>query len=160
MVASKKSKDSESRKILTHSIVGTFLAGLIFSGVLAAIGKDILSLTKLWQPYCDLSDLMALWSVNTTLSAVTMCLITYETAQGRFRFFWYAVPLVAAKALFLYAVTGYAFFEGILPDTLLSSIAEFNPCRLSFVTGTFLFVQVILTCLLLVDVFFSLKSNK
>lgn len=51
MVASKKSKDSESRKILTHSIVGTFLAGLMFSGVMAAIGKDILSLTKLWQPY-------------------------------------------------------------------------------------------------------------
>ena len=33
MVASKKPKDSESRKILTHSIVGTFLAGFIFSGM-------------------------------------------------------------------------------------------------------------------------------
>ena len=153
MVASKKAKDRASRNILIHSIVGTLIAGLIFSGFLAALGKNILGLTQLWQPYSGFSELMALWSVNATLSAVATCLITYETAQGRFRFLWFAIPLTAAKALFLYSVTGYTFFEGILPETLLSAIAAFNPCRLSFVTGTFLCVQVILTSLLWIDVF-------
>ena len=152
MVASKKSKDRESRNILIHSIAGTFIAGLVFSGVLAVFGKDILGVTKLWQPYSGLSELMALWSVNATLSAVATCLITYETAQGRFRFLWYAIPIVAAKASFLYAVTGYTFFEGILPSALLSVIEGLNPCRLSFVTGTFLTMQVIFTSVLLLDV--------
>ena len=153
MVASKKSKDRESRNILIHSIAGTFIAGLVFSGVLAVIGKDVLGATKLWQPYSDLSELMAFWSVNATLSAVATCLITYETAQGRFRFLWYAIPIVVAKALFLYAVTGYTFFEGILPNALLSAIEGLNPCRLSFVTGAFLVVQLLLTGVLLFDVF-------
>ena len=152
MVASKKSKDRESQNILKHSIVGTLIAGLIFSGFLAACGKDILGLTELWYSYSSLSGLMALWSVNATLSAIATCIITYETAQGRFRFLWYAIPIVLAKAMFLYAITGYTFFEGILPSALLSVIEGLNPCSLSFVTCTFLTIQVILTSVLLLDV--------
>ena len=153
MVASKQARDRESQKILTHSIFGTLIVGLLFSGFLAVFGKNILGLTQLWQPYSSLSGLMALWSVNTTLSAVTGCLITYETAQGRFRFLWYAIPLVVVKALFLYVVTGYTLFEGILPNAVLSLINSVNPCRLSFVTGLFLIMQVTMTSVLLLDVY-------
>ena len=152
MVASKKSKDREAQNILKHSIVGTLIAGLIFSGFLAVCGGGILGLTKLWQPYSSLSGIMAIWSANATLCAVAGCIITYETAQGRFRFLWYAVPIALAKSLFLYAVTGYTFFEGILPSALLSAIEGLNPCSLSFVTGTFVTIQAILTSLLMIDV--------
>ena len=162
MVASKQARDQESQKILTHSIFGTLIVGLLFSGFLAVFGKNILGLTQLWQPYSSLSGLMALWSVNTTLSAVTGCLITYETAQGRFRFLWYAIPLVVVKALFLYVVTGCTLFEGILPNAVLSLINSVNPCRLSFVTGLFLIMQVTMTSVLLLDVYTVnlLKNNE
>lgn len=152
MVASRQTKDRESRRILTHSIAGTLIVGLAFSGVLAMLGKQILELSQLWQPYSGFSGLMALWSVNTTLSAVAGCIITYETAQGRFRFLWYAIPLVMGKAFFLYAATGCIFFEGIFPNALLSAIEGLNPCSLLFVTCTFLTIQAVLTSALLLDV--------
>ena len=114
----------------------------------------------MWRPYSRLSGLMALWSVNTTLWSVGICLTTYEMAQGRFRFLWYAIPLVAAKALFLYAVTGYAYFEGVLPKFVLSVISEFNPCRLSFITVVFVVVQSALTISLLLNVLCFNKDHR
>lgn len=164
MVASKQARDRASRKILTHSVFGTLIAGLVFSGFLSVFGEDILGLTQLWQSYSCLSGLMSLWSVNATLSAVAGCLITYETAQGRFRFLWYAIPFVATKAVFLYAITGYAYVEGILPKFVLSVVSEFNPCRLSFVTIVAIVVQSALTIALLLDVLYfnnsSIKKNR
>lgn len=153
MVASMHAQDRESRKILIHSIVGTLISGLVFSGFLAVFGKNILGATEIWHQYSSLSGLMAIWSVNATLCAVTGCLITYETAQGRFRFLWYAIPIVAVKALFLYMVTDHMLFEGILPNALLSFIDSVNPCRLSFVTGVHLTMQVVLMIVLLSDVY-------
>jgi O-antigen/teichoic acid export membrane protein len=153
MVASKQPSDKDSIKILMHSIVGSMLVGFCYSLVLGIFGADILGLTDVWRPYSDLSGLMALWSVNTTLWSVGICLITYETAQGRFRFLWYAIPIVVVKASFLYAVTGYTFFEGIFPKCVMSAISELNPCRLSFLAGVFIVAQLALTTGLLLDVF-------
>ena len=153
MVASNKAKDSASLKTLSHSVIGTSVVGAAFALLLLMSGRYILGLSELWQPYSDLSGLMALLAVNTTASAVGGCLITYETAQGRFRFLWYAVPIVSVKAAFLYCITGYTFFSGILPESLLTMIAEFNPCRLTFVSVFFVVTQFVFTALLAVDVF-------
>ena len=158
MVASNKAKDPASLKVLSQSVIGTALAGGAFSLVLLVSGRYILGLSQLWQPYSDLSGLMALWALNTTVSAVGGCLITYETAQGRFRFLWYAVPVTLLKAAFLYCVTGYTFFAGILPDSVLTMIAQFNPCRLSFVAVVFVVTQFVFTAMLLIDVFLLVKE--
>ena len=137
----------------SHSVIGTAVAGGAFALVLLMSGRYILGLSQLWRPYSDLSGLMALWALNATVSAVGGCLITYETAQGRFRFLWYAAPIISVKAAFLYCITGYTFFNGILPESLLTMIAEFNPCRLSFVVMFFAMTQCIFTAMLAVDVF-------
>jgi O-antigen/teichoic acid export membrane protein len=160
MVASKQSTDPGSLKILSHSIIGSAVVGFCYSLVLAFLGDDILEFNGLWRPYSGLAGLMALWSVNTTLWSVGICLVTYEMAQGRFGFLWYAIPLVAIKALFLYAVTGYAYFEGVLPKFVLSVISELNPCRLSFVTVVFIVVQSALTITLLLNVLCFNKDHR
>lgn len=160
MVASKQSTDRESLKVLLHSIIGSAVVGFFYSLVLAFLGDDILELNCLWRPYSRLSGLMALWSVNTTLWSVGICLTTYEMAQGRFRFLWYAIPLVAAKAFFLYAVTGCTHLEGVLPRFILSVISEFNPCRLSFVTVVFIVMQSALTITLLLNVLCFNKDHR
>ena len=160
MVASKQSTDRGSLKILSHSIIGSAAVGFCYSFFLFFLGDDILELNGLWRPYSGLAGLMALWSINTTLWSVGICLTTYEMAQGRFRFLWYAIPLVAIKALFLYAVTGYAYFEGILPKCVLLMISKFNPCSLSFVTGVFIVVQSALTITLLLNVLCFNKDHR
>ena len=153
MVASNKARDSASLKVLSHSVIGTAVVGVVFGLVLLVSGRYILGLSKLWQPYSDLSGLMALLAFNTTASAVGGCLMTYETAQGRFRFLWYAVPVTLLKAAFLYCITGYTFFNGVLPGSLQTMLAEFNPCRLSFVVMFFVVTQLVFTAMLAVDVF-------
>lgn len=153
MVASSKAKDSASLKVLSHSVIGTAVAGGAFALVLLVSGRYILGLSQLWQSYSTLSGLMALLALNTTASAVGGCLITFETAQGRFRFLWYAVPIILLKAAFLYCITGYTFFYGILPESVLVMIEESNPCRLSFVVVFFTVTQFIFTAMLAVDVF-------
>ena len=153
MVASNKANDSASLKVLLHSVIGTAVVGVVFGLVLLVSGQYILGLSQLWQPYSNLSGLMALLAFNTTASAVGGCLITYETAQGRFRFLWYAVPMIMTKAIFLYCITGYTFFYGILPESVLVMIEELNPCRLSFVVVFFTVTQFVFTAMLAVDVF-------
>jgi O-antigen/teichoic acid export membrane protein len=153
MVASSKAKDSASLKVLSHSVIGTAVVGVAFALVLLMLGRYILGLSQLWQPYSNLSGLMALLALNTTASAVGGCLLTYETAQGRFRFLWYAVPIILLKAAFLYCITGYTFFDGILPESVLVLIKELKPCRLSFVTIYFTVTQFVFTAMLAVDVF-------
>jgi hypothetical protein len=153
MVASSKAKDSASLKVLSHSVIGTAVVGVAFALVLLMLGRYILGLSQLWQPYSNLSGLMALLALNTTASAVGGCLLTYETAQGRFRFLWYAVPIILLKAAFLYCITGYTFFDGILPESVLVLIKELNPCRLSFLTIYFTVTQFVFTAMLAVDVF-------
>ena len=151
MVASKRSSDKGSLRILLHSITGSASVGFGYSLFLAIFGGDILGLNELWRPYAKLSGLMALCSVNTTLWSVGSCLITYEMAQGRFRFLRYALPCTVAKTLFLFAVTGYAGLGEVLPSAVMTAITGLNPCRLSFVAGTFVVVQLILTSMLLLD---------
>ena len=160
MVASNKANDSASLKVLLHSVIGTAVVGVVFGLVLLVLGQYILGLSQLWQPYSDLSGLMALLAFNTTVGAVGGCLITYETAQGRFRFLWYAVPMIVVKAIFLYCITGYTFFYGILPESVLVMIEELNPCRLSFVMAVFIVMQSALTITLLFDVFYFNSDSR
>ncbi len=160
MVASNKAKDPESLKVLLHSVIGTAVAGGAFAVMLLVSGRYILGLSQLWQPYSNLSGLMALLAFNTTISAIGGCLMTYETAQGRFRFLRYAVPIISVKAVFLYCVTGFTFFSGILPDSVLTILAEFNPCRLSFLAMVFVVTQFVFTAILAVDVLLFDKSRR
>ena len=61
--------------------------------------------------------------------------------------------MIMTKAIFLYCITGYTFFYGILPESVLVMIEELNPCRLSFVVVFFTVTQFVFTAMLAVDVF-------
>ena len=72
------------------------------------------------------------------------CYISYETAQGRFGFLKWMLPISGLKMVLLYAVTGYTFFAEVLPAPLLAGLAAFNPCRLSFVLTVLICGQALL----------------
>ena len=95
---------------------------------------------------------MVVLAVYNTIGIVCNCFVTYEMAQGRFRFLAYSLPLFAVKAVVLYAVTGFSFFTGLVPQPWLDALAAFNPNRLGYVLAFFLAFSLVHLTLLCVDV--------
>ncbi len=133
MVAGLSAKDSKSRKLLVHSVLGTVAGGLLVGGLLQFGGYWLLGINSLWATYQPLSNMMFPICVLNVISMACNCFTTYEIAQGRFRFFFYALPLIAFKSVVLYALTGIGFFKGMLPAAWIDMVQSWNTCRLSFV---------------------------
>ena len=133
MVAGLSAMNSRSRRVLVHSLYGTIVGGLLVGVLLHIGGRSLLGLNALWNPFQPLAGMMFPICVLNVLMLSGSCFATYEMAQGRFGFFRYAVPLILFKSLFLYAVTGIGFFEGVLPGEWVDFVRTLNPCRLSFV---------------------------
>ena len=80
-------------------------------------------------------------------------------AQGRFRFLWYLLPFILLKSAGMYVITGYTYFEGMLPDGFMQAMSEFNPNRLVIVLSSFLGVNMATTLLIVVDLIVRWKRR-
>lgn len=141
-----------SRRILLQSVGGTLAGGALVSLALLFGGRVLLGLSPLWRPYQPFAVEMVVLAVYNTIGIVCNCFVTYEMAQGRFRFLAYSLPLFAVKAVVLYAVTGFSFFTGLVPQPWLDALAAFNPNRLGYVLAFFLAFSLVHLTLLCVDV--------
>lgn len=153
LLAGKNGSDSESRKLLLHSLAGTTIAGLGVSLALLLLGPFILSLRPEWSQYSSLAPHMALLALNCVLSTDVNCFVTAFTARGQFGFFWYYLPLGLGFSVVMYALTGYTFFEGMLPTSWLQAIAAFNPCRLIVLAWYMVLTHLIMVVILSVHAF-------
>ncbi|MCQ2390462.1 MAG: hypothetical protein MJ240_03465 [Kiritimatiellae bacterium] len=153
MVASENAYSEGARRMLVHSVMGTCVCGLACVGALYVFGDLFLELTPCWSPYKALVPHMTALAFHSTVCILVTCLLVYEIAQGRFRFLWYAVPILALKCLVLYSATGYNFFGRWLSEKTIHTIAQFNPCRLSVIIGILLIAQMAILLALLTDMF-------
>lgn len=152
MVASRKATDEGARKLLWQSVSCALVGGGAVVALLAAFGGRLLDLVPEWRAYVSMSHLFPLIGAVTVCTTIVSCFTTYETAQGRFRFMWYVLPICAFKTVFLYVITGYAFFEGKVAQPILETVASWQPCRLSFVMSVFLAGQTLTAIGMLVDI--------
>ena len=153
LVAGSKAKDRDSLKLLSHSMLGSMASGIAVAALLFFFGEMLMGLVSTWKAYQPLSGHMALLALVNVSIVVGSCLITYETAQGRFGFLRYIVPILTMKAVGLYALTGYSYFYGILPNSWLDAVANFNPNRLGVLLWFFLAFNMVSDLCLVVDVF-------
>ena len=152
MVASRKASDRGGRKLLWQSVSCAVVGGGVVVVLLTVMGGWLFGLVPEWRAYVSMTHLFPLAGAFTVCATVTGCFITYETAQGRFRFMWYVLPIHAVRTVFLYAVTGYTFFEGMVAQPILEKIASWQPCRLSFFFSVLLVGQLMVVLGLLADV--------
>lgn len=151
MVASVSDADKDGRRMFFQSFAGSLFGGGVIVVLLSIFGEWILGLIPVWSKYSDMASIFPLIGATTVVWGVNTCFITYETAQGRFGFLWYAVPILLLKSVFLYGVTGYAFFEGCVPPSVMSVISWMDPCRLSFVSNVLLAGQLMLLVMFLAN---------
>ena len=101
---------------------------------------------------------MVVLSVNGAVGMACSCISTVFTARGRFGFLWYYLWIGIVKSVLLYAVTGYTFFAGWVPDVWMNALTAFNPNRLSIVIW-FMSVANVLTFALLCAEAFGRKRQ-
>ena len=152
MVAGAEARGEDSLRTLKHAIVGTLGAGGLISLAFLVFGKFILGLTPVWKTYQGLSFEMFLLCVYNVLTAVVNCLTTYEVAQGRFRFLRYFLPVFTVKMILTYCLTGYTFFNGLVPDRWLAVLSDFNPNRLKVLLIIFIGFHLLIIPIFLIDV--------
>ncbi len=138
MAASDQGKKGRSLRTLFHALSGSFVSGVLVSVFLLVFGRFVLGLSSVWRPYQSLSYEMFLLGLYNVEMVLVNCFMFFEMAQGRFRFLWYHLPVFAVKMVSLYCLTGYSYFDGILPGAWLEAVAAFNPCRLVFILEFFL----------------------
>ena len=80
-------------------------------------------------------------------------------AQGRFRFLWYLLPFILLKSVGMYVITGYTYFEGMLPGSFMQAMSDFNPNRLVVVLSSFLGVNIATTLFIVVDLIVRWKRR-
>ena len=160
MVAGAAAKSSASKRVLVQSVSGTAAGGLAVGGLLAIFGGWLLSLSSLWSPYTPLAGMMFPICLLNVFTLSCGCFATYEMAQGRFRFFRYALPILLFRCAFLYAATGIEFFHGMLPEQVIAAVASWQPCRLSFVISVLIVGQLILLASFAADVLRSRPAAK
>ena len=160
MVASRGASDRTARKLLRQSVVCALVGGGIVAVGLSVLGEWLLNLLAEWRAYVAFANLFPVLSLTTILSTVAGCIITFEMAQGRFRFLWCAVPISLGKTIFIYVITGFSFFQGMVPDGLIRMIDTLEPCRLKFVSAALLAGQALIVCGLLFDLWRSVSLRK
>ena len=152
MVASRTAKNQSARDILFKTLWGSMGSGLVFAFFLAFAGPFILGLQNVWSAYRPLAGHMFWVCILNILLMGNTAFATYESARGCFRFLWYVLPITMVKCVGLYLLTGYGFFDGLLPREWLDTIATLNPNRLGFVIGVLIVTQVLIFVYFIVDV--------
>lgn len=159
LLASKNGHDAESRKLALHSLAGIMGMGLFITLLLHFFGRDLLNLKAEWATYSALSPHMTALAFNSTLMMAIACLTTVFTARGSFSFLWYGASISLLKSFLVYMACGITFFYGILPDSVIKAVQDFNPCRLSFVIEATLICSVIVLAAMTVHLLY-LSSPK
>jgi Na+-driven multidrug efflux pump len=160
IVSSRVAKAQESKDVLVKTLLGSMGSGLAVGLILHFAGARLLSLNGVWQTYVPLAPcLVWLCALNVFLMG-NAAFVAYESACSRFRFLWYFVPLVCIKSFGLYAITGYASLNAILPEPWMSALEHFEPQRLSFVLFVFVLAQLLLFLFFIIDVFACRHGNR
>jgi len=153
MVSSLKYNDGKGKKILMQSMVGTVVGALPVGIALWFCGKWLLGLNALWCDYQPLAYLMFPLCLLNLLNMLCASLSAYETAHGRFKIMWYSMTVVVLKGAAIYALTGFTFFNGIMPKVWLDALTAFNPCRLEFYVGYSIATTFVLLLGYVVDIY-------
>jgi len=129
------------QKLLVQSVLFTLVVGLCFSGIIVPCTHLLFTFKTDWNVYTRFTPHLVALSLIYVIRGAVHCFVTYQIARNQFRFVPFFVFMYCSEMVVLYCLTGYTFFTPWMPDTWLSTLDAFNPCRLSVVLGImFLYV--------------------
>jgi O-antigen/teichoic acid export membrane protein len=146
----KHEQGERSHRLLWQSMGGTLGSGLLLAAIFHFSGRWLLGLSPEWADYVPYAPQMVLLTVIFAVRAACGCFVNFEMACGRFRFVSYFILISGIESLLLYGLTGYGFFEGLLPLRWIGWMASKQAARLDFLLQVMLwFSMVALACVVL-----------
>lgn len=119
LVAEAHTQGKQTNGILRNANLGTLAFGAAATAGLYFFGGFILNLLPTSAPYSGFSTDMALLCATLVLGQLWSNFTSHEIAKERFGFLWYGVPLTIIQTIILVSFTGYTFFYGILPSSVV-----------------------------------------
>lgn len=129
-------KGKDSSRILRRMTVATVGFGFLCAVVLALFGQFIFKLTPLWSAYVVYVPDMVLLALVLTLGMAVGNFCSHQAARDDFSFLWFVVPLSVAQAAFYICFTGYDFFNGILPQSIVDWMGSLHIASLRNILWT------------------------
>lgn len=126
-----KGRDSD---LLLLRVIGASAAFSLLFALVCYFSKDfVLPLLPNGESYLAYTKEYMLLIFIYSAIAIWYCFVNNEMASERFTFLRYHIPLQLIFIGILFALTGYGYFYGYLPDSWVNAIRDLNACRLSFV---------------------------
>lgn len=137
-----------SHRLLWQSMGGSLGSGLLLAAVFNFSGRWLLGLSPAWQDYVTYAPQLTVLTVIIVVRTATACFVNFEMACGRFFFVTYFSLMSVVESVLLYGLTGYGFFEGLLPLGWVDWMASLRADRLDFLLQVMLcFSMATFACL-------------
>jgi len=124
LVSESHEKGHEDSSLLRKAVIGTIIPTAALSIGFIVFSDWIFSLTETWATYRPYADLLPLLTIITGAANIIGTTISYEMACRRFGIAAYIITVNLLWTIFLVSFTGYEFFRGILPDSIVSFMAD------------------------------------
>ena len=140
LAAEAQTRGKSSLKLLRDMSIGTTIFGLAATAILYLFGRQIFEFIPTCRPYVDYVPDMALMALTLTVGIIWTNYCNHEMACNRFWYLTYGEFFAVLQAAFLVCFTGYTFFKGMLPESLVSWMGSLNISNLhNFLIALLLF---------------------
>lgn len=159
LATEEKVSEKSRSTLLIQSMLFSMVGGIIFSLICAPLVKVLFTQVPKWQIYLPYIPHLAALGILYSVASAVHCYYTYHCAKSTFKFVPFFVALLTIQGVFLYCLTGYSFFAPWLPESWLTALTSWNPCRLSVVIGVSMLFYLLLLAYALIDAFWP-KTKK
>lgn len=156
----KHAMGDRSHKLLWQSMGGTLGSGLLLAAVFHFSGRWLLGLSPAWRDYAPYAPQMTVLTVIIVVRVTSACFVNFEMACGRFGFISYFILLSGIESVLLYGLTGYGFFEGLLPLAWIEWMASMRAARLDFLLQVMLFFSMGTFACLILHVILRIRHHR
>lgn len=126
LVSEAQTNGKSTLKLLRDMSIGTAAFGIIAAAMLYIFGEYVFNLIPTCRPYTAFVPDMALMAITLTVGVVWTNFCNHEVASNQFKYLYYAEFFAIAQAGFLICFTGYEFFNGILPSSVVDWMRSLN----------------------------------
>lgn len=143
----------ERIKILNNTIMATLFISLSMTLVFTFLAPSLLGIDTSWSPYKNYAGLLPVLTLTIGLGTIISAMASYEMACQRFSVAIAASIINLAWTATLVCLTGYEFFDGILPATFVSALEHIELASLDMLSYATLCVYICQTAILYIIVF-------
>lgn len=128
-------RGGSGNRLIARAMIGSLSFGVLCAVLFGVFGRRALLLLPNGADYAAYVPELVILTLILSVGAAVGCFTSGEIAAKRFNWLLWSVPLTLLYVGTLFALTGYGYLRGIVPDALIAAIESWRVCRLDFLLG-------------------------